>query len=89
MITCPGNQTINSDPGQSFATVSWTKPEATDNSGQHPAINCSVDSGSQFGIGKTDVVCKAWDMDENHVNCSFTVRVRGKLTVSSTAVYEQ
>ena len=71
---CPSDQTII---GQSFAEVNWTKPEATDNSGQEPTVTCSTESGSQFGSGTTTVTCQAIDSAKNHATCSFTVQIKG------------
>ena len=39
MITCPVNQTFNTQPSKAYATVVWTDPQVTDNSGEIPTIN--------------------------------------------------
>ena len=82
-ITCPFNQTVNTEPSLPFATVVWADPEAADNSYQHPTSTCNVESGSQFDIGKTNVTCKAQDASGNEATCSFTVDVQGDKFVHS------
>ena len=73
MITCPANQIINTEPCKTYASVSWTDPQVTDNSGQIPTIVCDVESGSQFGIDETEVTCQAVDPTGNRATCTFTV----------------
>ena len=58
--------------------ATWTDPQVTDNSGLNPKVICSVDSGSQFGIGLTEVVCKALDATGNQATCAFTVEIKGE-----------
>ena len=76
-ISCPDNQTNSTKFGQSTAAVIWSEPGASDNSLQRPNISCSRQSGSQFEIGQTQVICKANDAFGNWANCTFTVEVRG------------
>ena len=77
MITCPANQTLNSKPSQAYASVIWNDPQVTDNSGQIPTITCDADSGSQFRIGETEVVCQAVDPTGNQATCTFSVKIEG------------
>ena len=77
MVVCPCNQSLEADIGQSTAAVSWTV-QATDNSGLNPTIICSTDSGSQFEIGITEVVCQALDASGNSASCEFTVQITGE-----------
>ena len=77
MISCPANQTFNTDPRQAYATVFWTEPHVADNLGQIPTITCDAESGSQFEIGETKVICKAVDSTGKHATCTFTVTVEG------------
>ena len=63
--------------GNSTAVVKWSDPEATDNSGQNSTFTCSVESGSRFEIGQTEVTCQASDPYGNQANCSFTVEIQG------------
>ena len=58
--------------------VNWSDLEANDNSGQNPIVACSVESGSQFGIGEIEVVCQAIDSAGNRATCAFTVKIAGK-----------
>ena len=77
IIACPVNRTVNTEPSQAYATMVWTDPQATDNSGQIPTITCDADSGSNFEIGETEVICQAVDPTGNHATCKFTVKVEG------------
>ena len=77
VVSCPANQTVNTEPRQAYAAVSWTDPQVTDNSGQNATTECNVGSGSQFLIGETEVVCQATDPTGNHATCTFTVKVEG------------
>ena len=77
MITCPPNQTVNTEQSKAYAFVSWTDPQVTDNSGQIPTITCDAVSGNQFGIGETGVTCQAVDPTGNQATCTFTVNVKG------------
>ena len=49
----------------------------TEKSGQTPTITCCAESGSQFGIGETEVICQIVDSTSNHATCTFTVTVEG------------
>ena len=80
VITCPANQTANTNQNQSYAAVLWTDPQVTDNSGQTTTIACDVESGSQFGIGRTKVICRAVDPTGNQATCTFTVEIIGNST---------
>ncbi|XP_070536967.1 hyalin-like [Ptychodera flava] len=73
---CPGNTTTSSDQGQAWANVSWTEPEASDNSGTTPQVVSTDDSGSYFPIGYTSVRYTATDGDGNQAECTFVVYVR-------------
>ena len=81
-ITCPPSlsvyETQTNEEGQSYATVFWNDPEATDNSGISPTTTCSQTSGNNFEIGETKVVCKARDLNGNQETCFFTIEVVGK-----------
>ena len=77
MITCPVNQTVNTQPSQAYATVVWIDPQATDNSGQNLTITCDADSGNDFKIGETEVTCDAVDPTGNQATCTFTVKIEG------------
>ena len=73
---CPSDQLIKIDPDQSTVVVSWTKPEATDNSQQDPTVACSTEPGSIVSsIGTTEVTCEAFDIAGNQATCAFTLTV--------------
>ena len=57
--------------------VTWNDLQATDNSGQSLTVTCSTGSGSQFGIGETEVICQAVDPTGNQAMCTFTVKTKG------------
>ena len=77
IINCPNDQSIEVNFGQSVEEVSWTKPQASDNSGEETTVTCSTESGSQFGTGTTTVTCQAIDSAKNQATCSFTVQIIG------------
>ena len=70
---CPNNITATTTSGQLNAVVTWSEPQATDNSGQSPTITCVIETGSQFWIGQTDVTCQVVDPSGNGATCAFTV----------------
>ena len=81
VIACPPNQSLyNTDQGQALTTVVWTDPQVTDNSGRIPTTTCDTESGSQFGIGETEVTCQAVDSTGNQAMCMFTVEIKGNGT---------
>ena len=75
--TCPANQTKETISGKPTAEVEWESLTATDNSGGAVNVTCSAMSGSSFGIGETEVVCKTEDVSGNAALCSFYVIVEG------------
>ena len=75
---CPHNQSLETNPGQSTALVVWPDLEASDNSEHRPTATCSVNSGSKFSIGETEVICAAIDLAGNRATCVFTVQIEGK-----------
>ena len=83
MITCPANQTVTR-PCQENITVVYTAPQVTDNSGESPSIACDFESGSNFEIGETTVICQAVDAGGNLGFCSFTV-----IVIGMCSTYEQ
>ncbi len=64
------------DPGSSTASVSWTEPTASDNSGP-VTLTSSHDPDDSFPIGDTQVTYTAVDAYGNEVTGSFTVAVEG------------
>ena len=78
MVICPADQTVHTDLGQAYATLFYTDPLVTDNADEPPVITCDVESGSQIGIGESEVICQAVDLTGNRGSCSFTVLVTGR-----------
>ncbi|MFN0034244.1 MAG: HYR domain-containing protein [Saprospiraceae bacterium] len=77
-ISCPGNQSKNTDPGLCSAVVVYNTPTATDNCTPPLPTVAKVSgpaSGSPFSIGTTNVVWKATDASGNTKTCSFKVTV--------------
>ena len=77
MQHCPTDQSFETNLGESTVVVNWTNPEAIDNSGQNLTVTCSLESGSHFEIGETDVICQVNDLAENSTTCNFTVQIEG------------
>jgi hypothetical protein len=71
--TCPGNQTLNADPGQCSAIATWTIPPA--DGCVVTAAACTPPSGSTFNVGSTPVACTITDGLGGTVTCNFTVAV--------------
>ncbi|GAB6029547.1 hypothetical protein CHUAL_005296 [Chamberlinius hualienensis] len=77
-ITCPSNVVIETDLGESYATVVWKKPIISDNSGNEPtvvSIPVTTDNVHQFSIGISEITFVAEDKANNKANCSFIVQV--------------
>jgi hypothetical protein len=69
-ITCPSNITVNNDPGQCGAIVSFPDATATGDCGT--ALTYSHTSGSFFNVGTTTVTVSS---DATGATCSFTITV--------------
>ena len=75
-LECPSDINQNVDAGECGAVITFTTPEAFDNSG-----NVTVEqtggpaSGEQFPVGTTTVTFTATDDAGNSVDCSFNVTV--------------
>ena len=67
-ITCPGNFTKPTDPGQCTAVVTFTPPTVGAGCG---TVSCNPPSGSTFPKGSTTVTCSATAGS----SCTFTVTV--------------
>jgi hypothetical protein len=59
----------------SGASVSYNKPAATDDFDSTVPVNCTPQSGSNFPLGKTTVVCTATDSAGNTTTKSFDITV--------------
>ena len=68
------------DTGKSYATVTWTVPTATDNSGNNPTPVVTPSNYSppmQLNVGTYSVTYTATDAAGNTATLSFTITVRG------------
>ena len=60
VITCPANVHKTTSAGLNYATVVWSAPPATDNSGIIPTVVCSPAVGMiYFGLANTSIECNA------------------------------
>ena len=57
--------------------VIWKDPSAKDDNGKDIDAICMPPSGSEFSIGKTEVVCMTGDGDRENNTCTFFVTVKG------------
>ncbi len=73
-ITCPANISVNNNPNQCGATVSYTIT-SSDNCSATNTLQTGLNSGSLFPIGSTLVTWRATDPTGNTAQCSFTVQV--------------
>ena len=87
LVPCPTNQTKSIGFGRVTSTIEWINPEASDNSDANPTVVCSPSSGSDFGIGKTQVTCTATDRYGNSNSCYFVVKVQGTCMSRCTSKY--
>jgi hypothetical protein len=71
---CPTDITVSNDAGDCSATVAWTAPTATDNSGS-VTLTSNFDPGAVFPVGTTLVTYTATDAAGNMTTCSFNVTV--------------
>ena len=74
----PSTQNVNTAPGSPNATVSWTPPTASDNSGAAVTLTSDYSPGDTFPIGNTAVTYTATDSYGNTDTSSFYVLVTGK-----------
>jgi gliding motility-associated-like protein len=72
-LTCPGNITFNTLPGECGRTIQWTVPEVEDNC--QYTLSTNIEPGTYFSTGSTQVIYTATDASGNQSNCSFTVTV--------------
>ena len=77
VITCV-SKSVNTDNGLDTASVLWDGPKVSDNSGNVSHVICDPQSGTNFTIGETSVICEAFDGSGNRAECSFQVNVTGK-----------
>ena len=68
------------DTGQSYATVTWTVPTASDNSGNNPTPTVTPSNyvpPIQLNVGTYPVTYTATDAAGNTATLPFTITVRG------------
>ncbi|MBL7775805.1 MAG: HYR domain-containing protein, partial [Saprospiraceae bacterium] len=79
IITCPDDLTINTDPGECDAAVTYAHPLGGDNC---PGFTFNLvqgpQSGEEFPLGTTTVQYQITDDMGNTTTCSFTVTVEDK-----------
>ena len=83
--SCPSNQLQEVNENACTATLMYSKPTATDNSGE-ATVTCNPISGSSLKIGTTSIRCQARDLSHNQAVCSFQVSVpvpgKGMITIT-------
>ncbi|XP_041483492.1 hyalin-like [Lytechinus variegatus] len=74
---CPLTQSVSTDPGQDFATVSWDEPTVMDNLDQNINLTFKGNgtNGGTFPLGITPLSYKAVDAHENVATCVFSIVV--------------
>ena len=70
--------TQDTDDTKAFATITWTEPVVTDNSGLC-TVTSTHNSGDTFSIGSTTVTYIAVDASGNQKTISFVITVNGTL----------
>ncbi|XP_033640824.1 hyalin-like [Asterias rubens] len=81
---CPTEITTYAENGGTTATVDWTLPTVTDNSGVTPEVTSTYEPNSVFNVGNTFVTYTASDESGNGASCFFVVSViECSLTISS------
>ena len=84
--SCPSDITTSAQSGGT-ATVDWTVPTATDNSGVTPQLTSNHDPNSVFNLGTTSVHYTASDGSDNSASCFFDVNVIGKNAFKGSGNY--
>lgn len=75
-ISCPGNMTVDTDPGMCSAVVTFTAPVGTDNCpGQTTTQTAGNVSGYAYPKGVTTNTYLVTDAEGNTATCSFTITV--------------
>ena len=76
-VICIDAQSVKTDKEKPTAMVIWEDPTASDNSEKVAHVFCQPQSGTNFTIGQTTVMCEAVDWSGNRAECSFQVNVTG------------
>ncbi|XP_070573659.1 hyalin-like [Ptychodera flava] len=74
MIKCPVDMSFVDHDGDGSVTVSYTLPNATDDSSD-VTVTCDQESGTSFTVGTHTVICIAFDAFGNTDTCTFTITV--------------
>jgi hypothetical protein len=75
---CPNPITVDNDPGECSAVVTFASPMGYDNCGIASAVQISgISSGNVFPLGITNNVYKVTDVNGLFSTCMFTVNVTG------------
>ena len=77
-LVCPANREKFTDPNKSTAMVLWKDPSVKDVNGKDLDVLCMPTSGSEFRIGKREVVCMAGDGKGENSTCTFFVNIKGR-----------
>ena len=91
-ITCPSDIQANNSLHQSYAVITWTEPDYSDNSiGVDPlaevTLTSNFKSGQKFLIGSYFVEYTITDRVGLVARCSFVVKVFGQYFLSQTDRY--
>ena len=73
VISCPGNVTVDNDPGECAAAVDFSATATDDQN--NVTVSCIPASGSSFSKGTTAVACTATDPYGATDSCGFNVTV--------------
>ena len=79
-LTCPGDITRFAERAKNYTTITWSKVEATDNSGVTPTVTVTG-VRRMYYVGKHLIVYKARDEARNFKLCQFHVTIEGKSKV--------
>ena len=74
----PSTLNVDTDASSPTATVSWSPPTASDNSGEEVTVTSDYSPGDTFPIGTTTVTYTATDAYGNTANSTFNVVVTGR-----------
>ena len=79
-VTSIKNIAQSTDAGESYTTVAWIVPTATDNSGNIPTVTVTPTNyvpPMQLNIGTYTVMYTATDVASNTATLSFTITITG------------
>jgi len=76
-ITCPPNMdNVHTDPGQSYAIVSWMIPATTDNSNETLKL-VGLRPPQKLNVGKENITYEVTDSSGLSRGCVFFIQVKG------------